>query len=283
MTGRTSRARAAALTVLTAATLTACAAAPSATGASEAAGAGTPASAAPSASASGLDDVATPAWVGMLVPSGAATGSCTASALDTPGHDLIVSAAHCVSGTGAGLEFIPAATGGQEPYGRWRVVAVYVDDAWAAGSDLDDFAVMRVEPEVAASDHGGAPTALPAGLPVGDDPAPGTEVTVTGYGNESSSARSCTARTDRRSTPQGEVAMFPCEGYVGGTSGSPWVTSHNGSLQLVGVIGGYHAGGCRSAVSYSSPVSHLADLLADVEDGMAPSVVPTALADGCGS
>jgi hypothetical protein len=47
---------------------------------------------------------------------------------------------------------------------------------------------------------------------------------------------------------------FDCDGYTGGTSGSPWVTGFDPRTRsgtIVGVIGGYQEGGDSPSVSYS--------------------------------
>jgi hypothetical protein len=48
---------------------------------------------------------------------------------------------------------------------------------------------------------------------------------------------------------------FDCDGFTGGTSGSPWITGFNpatGTGRIVGVIGGYQQGGNTAGISYSA-------------------------------
>src|SRR2546422_837644 len=57
---------------------------------------------------------------------------CTASAVDSPNRNLIITAAHCVhSGEGGGylsdLVFVPGYRNGNAPYGIWKVKAEFVD------------------------------------------------------------------------------------------------------------------------------------------------------------
>jgi len=62
----------------------------------------------------------------------------------------------------------------------------------------------------------------------------------------------CVNWTSRQSATQ---LRFECDGYTGGTSGSPWVTRFNGRSRtgtIVGVIGGYQGGGDTASVSYSA-------------------------------
>ena len=47
---------------------------------------------------------------------------------------------------------------------------------------------------------------------------------------------------------------FPCQGFAGGTSGSPWIvrpSSRSLTGTIIGVIGGYQQGGDTSDISYS--------------------------------
>ena len=53
-------------------------------------------------------------------------------------------------------------------------------------------------------------------------------------------------------------------------------------LEVTGVIGGLHAGGCEENLSYSSPFDqHITDLLARAEAGGPGDVPPTAFDDEC--
>ena len=59
---------------------------------------------------------------------------------------------------------------------------------------------------------------------------------------------SCTTRTYRRSG----YPAFDCHGYVGGTSGAPWLSGVPGREGVVtGVIGGLQEGGDVERTSYS--------------------------------
>src|ERR1700745_2053682 len=75
--------------------------------------------------------------VGALFPD-AGGHFCTASVVHSPAGDLAVTAAHCVSGRGAAMVFVPGFHDGQAPYGTWRVTRVYTDAAWQASADPDD-------------------------------------------------------------------------------------------------------------------------------------------------
>jgi len=86
--------------------------------------------------------------VGPLFENGLATGhSCTASVLNA-GRDLLLTAAHCVTGTGAGVQFAPGydgTSGDPTPYGVWTVTGTYVPTRWLQDQDADhDYAILQV-------------------------------------------------------------------------------------------------------------------------------------------
>jgi V8-like Glu-specific endopeptidase len=77
-------------------------------------------------------------------------------------------------------------------------------------------------------------------------------VRVTGY--QASKDRPITGRnwTTRKS---GTQLRFDCDGFTGGTSGSPWITGFNattGTGRIVGVLGGFQPGGTTAGISYSA-------------------------------
>src|SRR5579884_3747285 len=72
---------------------------------------------------------------------------CTASVVRSGPGDLILTAAHCVSGTGTGLYFAPGYRDGLAPFGYWRVTAAYVEPAWSRSAvPQADYAFLRVVP-----------------------------------------------------------------------------------------------------------------------------------------
>jgi hypothetical protein len=74
--------------------------------------------------------------------------SCTASVVSSPRGDVLLTAAHCVAGTGAGYVFAPGFHGGVSPLGRWTVTGAYLDPAWLSGQDpRRDFAFLTVAPQ----------------------------------------------------------------------------------------------------------------------------------------
>lgn len=196
---------------------------------------------------------------------------CSASVIDSPGHDLVLTAAHCVFGTGAGIEFAPGFSDGATPYGVWAVSRVYVDAQWRTGHDPQhDFAILRM-----VARHGRNVEDATGGHPIGSAPTAGTPVKVTGYVAGSGGAPvTCTA-------PVYYTAGYPsfdCAGFAGGVSGGPWLS--NGAV--VGEIAGLHQGGCTPTTSYSPAFGPaIVALLARAEAGGHGDVAPVPGSDGC--
>ncbi|WP_030233528.1 trypsin-like serine peptidase [Streptomyces sp. NRRL S-350] len=171
--------------------------------------------------------------------------ACTASVVQSPRHNLLVTAAHCVQsrriGVLGGLVFTPGYRNGSAPYGTWPVRTVTVDPHWAADDDPEyDVAFVTVGPV-----DGRQVEDAVGGNPLGTGRGFGLPVSVTGYPNASDEPITCAVRTRSHSATQ---ERFDCGGYTDGTSGSPWV-AENGAV--VGVIGGYEEGGSTSGTSYS--------------------------------
>ena len=174
---------------------------------------------------------------------------CTASVVNSPGGDLVVTAAHCVSGT-SGLVFVPGYNGGAKPpYGVWRVTRIYTDRSWKASSDPDDdVAFLQVGQSgsiVPIEDVTGAEQ-LETGTPARQ------LVQVIGYPDATNKPIACRNWTRE---PMSDQLEFDCGGYTDGTSGGPFLADVNpltGQGTVIGVIGGYEQGGLTPQVSYSS-------------------------------
>ena len=184
-----------------------------------------------------------------------ATGNhfCTASVVDSPGHDLLITAAHCIHGGKGGgykqdIVFIPSYADGSTPYGVWTPGKLFVDQRWAASSDPDldvGFVVLKPNDGKNIQDVLGANQ-------IGFNAGFTNIVRVTGYPASADAPVTCKNQTSQQSTYQ---VKFECGGFFGGTSGSPWITrfdlkSRTGTI--VGVIGGYQEGGATDSISYSS-------------------------------
>ena len=193
----------------------------------------------------------TPAVGALFYTSGSGLGShfCTASVVDSPSEDLVITAAHCVSGAGPGqLAFVPGYHDGQRPYGVWQVTRVFVDQAWMAGESPDDDVAFLV---VKRSGSRAPIQALTGGERLGTGWGAGQRVRVIAYPGSQQRPLTCQAHTRPFGTHQME---FDCAGYTDGTSGGPFlarVDSSTGQGTVIGVIGGYEEGGDIASVSYS--------------------------------
>lgn len=233
----------------------------------------------PASSPSGSAGRSADPAVGPLFPSATSpVHTCTASVIDSPGRDLLLTAAHCVAGTGAGMSFAPGAVDGHDPYGRWTITAAYAMPAWTTGQNPQaDVAVLVVAPRFV----GGRKLEIQdrtGGHPLGTEPAASATVTVTGY-PFGVGGRPVTCRARVRIT--GGFPTFTCPGFVAGTSGGPWVSTSKGHA-VVGVIGGLHQGGCRADVSYTSAFTGIERrVYAAAIAGRPPSLLPPPGPDGC--
>jgi hypothetical protein len=233
----------------------------------------------PSGSTAAVGALYFPSVLGLAPALGLPHG-CTASVVHSPGHNLAITAGHCISGTGLGYEFVPGYRNGDEPYGVWTVQSVYVNSAWAGSHDPQhDYAFLRLAPRriggrvVNVED-------LTGGNTLGRAPAPGTIVAVTGYVAGTNDAPvACAAATYMTDG----YPAFDCSGFADGTSGSPWLTG-SAPTTLVGVIGGLHQGGCTDQTSYSSAFGDdtMRDWQRAASAGRADVVTPPP-SDGCGA
>lgn len=84
-------------------------------------------------SARGVRAVPRSARVGALFSGDLEGGHfCTASVVRSGGRDLILTAAHCLSGDGdTDVVFAPGYRNGRAPYGLWRVTRTFVPGTWA--------------------------------------------------------------------------------------------------------------------------------------------------------
>ena len=175
---------------------------------------------------------------------------CTASVINSPNGDLVITAAHCVTGTSGTVAFVPGYNAGAIPYGVWTVTKVYVDHAWSSsGNPDDDVAILRVSQpgsSVPIENVTGAEE-LRTGTPTDHE-----LVQVIGYPDGSNQAITCQNWLKEPMTDQLE---FDCGGYTDGTSGGPFLSKVDpttGQGTVIGVIGGYEQGGNTPQVSYSA-------------------------------
>jgi len=170
---------------------------------------------------------------------------CTASVVDSPGGDVIISAAHCLTGSPANTVFIPGYRDGHEPYGAWPVLHTVEDPNWTANTDPD----YDVAFAVLGSLHGKEIQQVVGGNTLAVNKSPSQLITLTGYPESSNAPITCSNYSASFSPTQMRIT---CANYTDGTSGSPWVIpGKHGSGTVIGVIGGFEQGGYTPDVSYS--------------------------------
>ena len=218
--------------------------------------------------------------VGALYAHNTATGhGCTAAVVHSRTGNVLITAAHCVVGDGAGMAFDPGEDGSQTPYGRWTVRAAYLEPKWLSReSPQADVAFLTVAPQTI----NGVQTQIEqvtGAYQLGFTAARGDRVNVTGYpGGAQDDPVTCATKVYvTRGFPS-----FDCRGFVGGTSGSPWLRVTPHGRQVVGVIGGLHQGGCQEYTSYSSQLAAAARAAYQrAAAGTPPNVAPQPDGDGC--
>jgi V8-like Glu-specific endopeptidase len=193
----------------------------------------------------------TPAVGALFTVSGGQlrTHFCTASVVDSPPRDLVITAAHCVSGKAPGrIAFVPGYRDGRAPYGVWLASEVLSDSAWRASSNPDhDVAFLVVH-------RPGSNTRvqdLTGGERLGIGWPAQAWVRVIGYPDATNRPITCQNESEQLDPHQLE---FDCGGYTDGTSGGPFlgrVDPSTGAGTVIGVIGGYEQGGDIDSVSYS--------------------------------
>ena len=186
------------------------------------------------------------ARIGALFTGGVSNGHfCTASVVDSPGGDVIISAAHCLTGSPANTVFIPGYRDGHEPYGAWPVLHTVEDPNWTANIDPD----YDVAFAVLGSLHGKEIQQVVGGNTLAVNKSPSQLITLTGYPESSNAPITCSNYSASFSPTQMRIT---CANYTDGTSGSPWVIpGKRGSGTVIGVIGGFEQGGYTPDVSYS--------------------------------
>jgi V8-like Glu-specific endopeptidase len=193
----------------------------------------------------------TPAVGALFTLSGGQLGRhfCTASVVDSPTGDLVITAAHCVSGKAPGqIAFVPGYHGGQEPYGVWLTSYVLSDTAWQTSADPDHDVAFLVVHQPGSSARIQDVT---GGERLGIGWPERAWVEVIGYPDGTVQPITCQSESKPFDARQLE---FDCGGYTNGTSGGPFlgrVDRSTGTGTVIGVIGGYEQGGDIASVSYS--------------------------------
>ena len=187
---------------------------------------------------------------------------CTASVVDSAASDLVLTAAHCVYGSGGyvtNIAYVPKWHQGVSPYGMWAAQSVTVAAGWRQSQDPDlDFAFLAVSPPPGTRRPVQSVT---GGLRLGVSTGYAHPVTLIGYNDTDNQPIECATDSFEFEPTQLE---FYCNGYWDGTSGGPWILHLNpvtGSGTVIGDIGGYEQGGDYPWASYSpyyaSPILRL--------------------------
>ncbi|MGP8304423.1 trypsin-like serine peptidase [Streptomyces inhibens] len=188
---------------------------------------------------------------------------CGGTVVRSPYRDLVVTAAHCLRSPNPKryLSFVPQYHDGQKPHGIYPVDRIYIDQRYYdLGTDAGarwDYAVVRL----AAREDGAEVEEVTGGYRL--RPYPGYDhrnVRLIGYPGNSDTTHpkplDCTSSTHRYTSTDpaapGDFLEIACAGYIGGTSGGPFLVRDFTGYALIGVIGGYHTGGDFPDVSYSS-------------------------------
>ncbi len=193
----------------------------------------------------------TPAVGALFTVSGGALGGhfCTASVVDSPGGNLVITAAHCVTHRAAGsIVFVPGYTRGHRPYGVWLVSQVITDSGWLASGNPDHDVAFLV---VYQPGNGQRIQDLTGGERLGVGWQARARVNVIGYPDATEQPVACTNETKPF---QAHEMEFDCGGYADGTSGAPFLAQVGpaGTGTVIGVIGGYQQGGYLPAISYTT-------------------------------
>jgi len=200
--------------------------------------------------------------IGVIAPNNLGIGHyCSASVVDSPHHNVVLTAAHCVWNTDpakTAVWFLPAFNNGaaSNTYGHWRVVKIIVPPQYIqwrnthpapAGEDRTnpyDYAFLIVDGDVQ-----GRTGAL---SPVVNGAAHDTPTTVAGYNASGGSLSSCRSAANRWAYQGNWYLKVDCPSVSlsDGTSGGPFIET--GTDRVIGVMGGYQEGGPTPYTDYSS-------------------------------
>ncbi|MFF8268659.1 hypothetical protein ACF059_14825 [Streptomyces sp. NPDC016562] len=205
----------------------------------------------------------------MFVVKGGGAYFCTASVVASPGHNLVLSAAHCLLGSDTRqVAFVPQYTrANPQPYGMFPVLRdagghskIWIDPRYRSrGADRAatlDVAFAQVGP---GRDGFLVQDVVGANRLVTGSGYAHARVALIGYPASAARPRLCVNRTTKFTSvdPQipGSFLRIHCTGYPGGTSGGPFLVrfdARTGTGDVVGVIGGWKTGGDTADTSYSS-------------------------------
>ena len=185
----------------------------------------------------------------LFSPTGSGAHFCTASVVDSAYQDLIVTAAHCVYGSGyaTNIEFVPGYHDGRRPVRHLASPGRRGGQGLAAAARPRlDFAFLTVVDPA----HRGRIQRVTGGLWLGIGRGYAHWMRPIGYNDAIDDPVKCESRSHQFRVGQ---MVFFCRGFRSGTSGGPWVLgfTSRGTGTLFGVIGGYQEGGRYDWASYS--------------------------------
>jgi V8-like Glu-specific endopeptidase len=221
----------------------------------------------------------TPTVGALFGSAGSKKHFCTASVVASPAGDVLMTAAHCISGSAKGMSFAPGFRDGEAPFGRWTVTGAYLDPEWVAEQNpRRDYAFLTVAPRRIAGVPTEVQTVTGANV-LSTGPTKGETVSVPAYpAGEANTPITCTTEVYF----EGAFPAFNCNPYVDGTSGSPWLAPTEKGVMIVGLIAGLHQGGCYSYTSYSPPLgAHARAVFQRAAAGAKPDIAPEAGSDNC--
>ncbi len=173
---------------------------------------------------------------------------CTASVVDSPAGDVIVTAAHCLNAGQTTAVFVPGYRDGSAPDGVWHITRVLENSAWTGDGDQDDDVAFAV---VAPQNGRSLESAVGGGYTLSTSGTTAATVQLTGYPSATDEPITCTGDAAAFSQTQ---LVIDCTAFTGGTSGSAWIAGYDADADagsIIGVIGGYQQGGDTADVSYS--------------------------------
>jgi hypothetical protein len=173
---------------------------------------------------------------------------CTASVVHSSGHNLILTAGHCL---GAKAAFVPmydhTQSAAGQAYGMWPVQEWFRDARYASDkspeSDLD-FAFARLQ-----DTDGRNVEDVVGGNTLARTPGFVNQVSVIGYPSVTYDAQDLAIRCSGIGTtplPSYNQMQIDCGGMWGGVSGGPWFSSvdpSSGTGEIIGSVGGFNGGG----------------------------------------
>ncbi|UXY29568.1 FG-GAP-like repeat-containing protein [Streptomyces sp. HUAS TT20] len=178
--------------------------------------------------------------------------SCSASVVDSPGHNLILTAAHCSGGHHS--VFVPKydnANGlNKQPYGFFRVDKWFKDPRYDAPNTKDKTSDLDFSFAALADSSSGekVQNAVGGANQLVRTPSFNNNVTMVGYPKAShdSADRAVRCPTQTWALPNFYQIQAVCSGMYGGVSGGPWFSKIDwakGTGQIIGNVGGYFGGG----------------------------------------